>query len=537
MNVGVLARAAGVVSVVACVWGCDDESEKPEQSGQTSTDGGLHNGSPPGSPDGAIVGMNEAGAGNNGNNGNNGTPGNDGSFTQLDGGGPRIDKAFAIYGRVGSAPGDKRVKGPGDAAVEHSVTHVMAVNPATANPVRYLSPIAADGTFAIGVDLNTPWVFVLVDSHQVGKNMIAGVFRGSAFDLDSLAATRPGMVDLGVVDVDEASGAATASTPTATLLSALGLSDAAATLLGSMDDISLRYVNPDIDGNGKIDVQEGVSYPLDFHIRYDMTTRGSAGLIPLTALRNAYADSATTDARYSLGSAIAYWANPQQFGTTTSADYRIRFPTASGTFQAPPRMGSFAANVWIDNDSYFYTSAGSNSVGISFDYTQPFPTGEYVFEVKGTALTYTNVRTHTLPELNAGADLIIPFLKLNVPDSACTGWACKVTGLDYRWMKRDGTSWVAATSEEIALVVPQHGGFLGFRPGNLPDQRLELTIPGNPATGTLSFATPNNIQGGVSAEQIANLTIGQLCHVGVSYDDTLGMRIFQGWQQGPDCAP
>jgi hypothetical protein len=521
MNVGVFARAVGVVSVIACVWGCEDEG------GQTGSDGGSPNGQPPGAQDGSVVGMNEAGTGNNGN---------DGSVVRMDGGGARFDKAFGILGRVGSAPGDKRVKGPGDAAVEHSVTHVMAVNPATANPVRYLTEIAADGTFAIGVDLNAPWVFVLVDSHQVGKDMIAGVFRGSAFDLDSLVALKPGMVDLGVVDVDEATGAATASTPTQTLLSALGLSEAAATLLGSMDDISLRYVNPDIDGNGKIDVLEGVSYPLDFHIRYNMSTRGSTGSIPLTALQNTYADSATTDATYNLGSAIAYWANPQQFGTTSAADYRIRFPSGSGMFVAPPLSASFSANAWIDDDRYFYTSAGSNSIGISFDNTQPFPSGEYVFEVKGTALTYTNVRTHTLPELNAGADLIIPFLKLNVPDTACTGWACKVTGIDYRWMKRDGTGWVAATSEEIALVVPQHGGFIGFKPGTMPDQRLGYTIPGNPATGTLSFAAAVDLQGGVTPEQIANLTVGQLCQFGVSYDDTLGMRIFQGWQQGPDCA-
>jgi hypothetical protein len=534
MNVGLWARAVGVVGVAACVWSCDDESEKPAQGEQAQSDGGMSSGLPPGAHDGSVIGLSDGGSGQPGNNGQ---PGNDGSFPPVDGGsGPHIDKAFAIYGRLGSAPGDKRQKGAGDAAVEHSVTHVMAVNPATANPVRYLTEIAADGTFGIGVDLNVPWVFVLVDSHQVGKDMIAGVFRSSMFDLDSLAALKPGMVNLGELNVDEATGAATVSTPTATLLSALGLSDTAAALLGSMDDISLRYVNPDIDGNGKIDVLEGASYPLDFHIRYTMTSAGGNTAVPLTALLNTYADSATTGAQYGLGSAIAYWAMPERFGTTTSADYRIKFPTASGTFQAPPLSGSFTANVWIDDDAFFYTSAGSNSVGITFDSTQPFPTGEYVFEVKGTALTYTNVRTHTLPELNAGADLIIPFLKLNVPDATCTGWACKVSGIDYRWMKRAGTGWVLATPEEIALVVPQHGGFLGFKPGTMPDQRLEFVIPGNPVTGTLSFAAANNIQGGVTPEQIANLTVGQLCQLGVSYDDTLGMRIFQGWQTGPSCA-
>ena len=51
-------------------------------------------------------------------------------------GGKTISNAFAIYGRVGSAPGDKRRKQTGDAGVVHSITHVMAVNPATATPVK-----------------------------------------------------------------------------------------------------------------------------------------------------------------------------------------------------------------------------------------------------------------------------------------------------------------------------------------------------------------------------------------------------------------
>ncbi|MDB4987657.1 MAG: hypothetical protein JWN04_2835, partial [Myxococcaceae bacterium] len=235
-----------------------------------------------------------------------------------DGGPPLISNAFTVRGRLASAPGDKRQKGPGDAAIEHSVTHVMAVNPNSANPVRYLADIAADGTFAIGIDLNKPWVIVLVDSHYVGSDMVAGVFRASDFDLDSLAATKRGSLDLGDLSVDAATGSASASVTTSTLLSALGLSEAAATLLGAMDDISLRYVNPDVDGNGKIDVQEGVSYTLDFHLRYSMINAGQ--MVSFKDLLNRFTDPTTTTASYGLGSAIAFW-DQARFGTTTAADY------------------------------------------------------------------------------------------------------------------------------------------------------------------------------------------------------------------------
>ncbi|MDB4985980.1 MAG: hypothetical protein JWN04_1158, partial [Myxococcaceae bacterium] len=215
--------------------------------------------------------------------------------------------------------------------------------------------------------------------------------------------------------------------------------------------------------------------------------------------------------------------------------YRVKFASSSGNFEAPPAHGSFLANQWIDDDSYFYTSAGTSSVGLSFDATEPFPIGTYVFEVKGTALTFIDVRTHTLAELNSSDNLIIPFLKLNAVDASCSDWSCSVTGFDYRWMKHTETGWVLATAEEVALFIPQQGGFLGFQPSGDASKRLEYVIPGSPVSGTIPFALTNNIQGSVTPADIAALTAGQLCHVGVSYDDTLGMRIFQNWQQNPGC--
>lgn len=519
MNRLAMICTASAASLITNSWGCASDADRPNDGGVQAAgpDGGdLRPGSDAGPSDGSVVNI------------DGGTPGPTLGDAQVDAAGPIGGKPFALRGKVASAPGDLVQKAPGDAAIEHAVTHVMAVNPATANPVRYLTEIAADGTFALGVDLNTPWVIVLVDSHRVGQDMNAGVLRSDAFDLDSIAATRPGMVDLGELTVDEQTGDATATLPTASLLTALGLSQSAAMLLGAVDDISLRYVNPDIDANGKIDVQENVSYPLDFHLRYTMQQDGRD--IPFTALINRYADPATTQADYGLGSAIAYWPMTR-FGTTGAADYRIRFTSAGNYWGVPP--GSFGAGVWIEDDAVFYQSAGSNSVGISFDDTMPFPSGEYTIEVKGTPLTYTDVRTHSLSELVGGPNLIIPFLKLNVPDTSCTDWTCRLESFDYRWMRRAGSGvrWVPATAEEVALIVPRRGGFLSFAPAGDMTKRLEYTIPSSPVEGTISLRATSNRQGGVTDEQIDTLRLSDLCHVGISYDDTLGMRIFQGWKQ------
>ena len=61
------------------------------------------------------------------------------------------------------------------------------------------------------------------------------------------------------------------------LLSGLGLSAAAAEYLGSVDDLSLRYANPDIDGDGKIDLEQDRRYGLDFHVRSNLRLGSSAG--------------------------------------------------------------------------------------------------------------------------------------------------------------------------------------------------------------------------------------------------------------------
>ncbi|HEX5661246.1 MAG TPA: hypothetical protein VFX59_28845 [Polyangiales bacterium] len=445
---------------------------------------------------------------------------------------PPFTNAFAVRGKLISAPGDKRSKATLDATVEHTVTHVMAVNPASANPVRYLQPVAADGTFAIGVDLNLPWVIVLVDSRAVGREMVVGIFRSSAFGLDSIAATRAGSLELGDVTVDSA-GTASASVTSGNLLGALGLSEAAATLLGELDDISLRYVNPDIDGNGQIDLLEGVSYALDFHLRFNM--RDATSDIGLDDLLNQFADPTTTRATYTSGSAIAIWER-NKFGALTADNYRIRFPTASGTYTAPPSGGSYSANVWIDDNAAFYTSAGTDTLGISFDATQPFPVGEYDFEVKTTQLSFTSVRTHTLEELNAGDNLIVPFLKLNTSVPGCTGWSCAITGFDYQWMLKLDAGWRPATLAEIALLIPQQGGFISFQLAGNVNKGLGYTIPGSAVQGTIPVTA--NIPGStVTPAELSALTVDQICHLGISYDDTLGMRIFQGWAQAPACNP
>ena len=81
------------------------------------------------------------------------------------------------------------------------------------------------------------------------------MFKSSA--LDTLVPAAAGAANLGTVTVDGGTSKASISTTFADLLSALGLDSATATTIGAIDDVCLRYVNPDIDGDGTIVAVDG----------------------------------------------------------------------------------------------------------------------------------------------------------------------------------------------------------------------------------------------------------------------------------------
>jgi hypothetical protein len=79
--------------------------------------------------------------------------------------------------------------------------------------------------------------------------MIVGVFHAKG--LATLAPRKKAQVSFG--DMTVKYGIVEAPVPYENLLSAMGIDEASALYLSSVDDISLRMVNPDIDGNGRID--------------------------------------------------------------------------------------------------------------------------------------------------------------------------------------------------------------------------------------------------------------------------------------------
>src|SRR5204863_6384251 len=95
--------------------------------------------------------------------------------------------------------------------------------------------------------------------------------------LDTLSPQLAGHLELGDVTVDPTTHTAAPGVAYDDLLTQLGLDPAAAEYLGSIDDLSLRYANPDIDGDGLIDIEQGHRYALDFHVRANLRLGSPTG--------------------------------------------------------------------------------------------------------------------------------------------------------------------------------------------------------------------------------------------------------------------
>lgn len=406
--------------------------------------------------------------------------------------------------------------------VTKTVTHVMAVNPESSNPERKLTEVAADGSFSIDVTAGRPWVLVFVDRNLTGKDMMVGLVRLGA--LDTLPArTTDGAADLGTTTIDGPTGTATPGASLATVLASLGITTSEAAVIGALDDVAARYANPDIDGNGVIDLLESKSFQLDFHMRWDHKDAGNTARYRITDMADAFLPNDST-IRYTLGSAYAQW--PTSFDTGT---YVTSGALTSGVTMTFP-VGDVAGGPAQYNQNDYDTMTG---FGPSYS-TNDMPgsagtAAHYVYGFNGKTLTFTNVVTYSNATLNDNTNRLMPFVRFTT-----TGGV--ISSLDYKWMKLGASGWVDAALNEVTLVVGASGGYASLCKGPRADGKcFGLVIPATAVSGSIPW-TYANLQGPQLTEgEFSGLAPGDLCHFGLSYDDKLGMRIFDGFDDPPGC--
>lgn len=414
-----------------------------------------------------------------------------------------------------------------------TITHVMAMSPETASPRRYIAEVGADGTFNLGVDAGRPYVVVYIASGQslLGPDMIVGIFKMSSNDLDTLAPVDPGTADLGTVTVDGTAQQATISSTPADLLAALGLSSTEATLIGSIDDLSLRSANPDVDGNGIIDMLEDKSFYQDWHIR--AVTQISGVDAKFSDATNQFLPTTTTVA-FNLASGYSVYPAtffggicPLNSGVdstlTTGCSFDIKnLAGTASVLSSYPRNsmsgGGFSSQFqWGPDFNMALSQELPGSDGSAVRMVYGFP--------DGTTLTFWNVKTRTIASLTANGT-ILPFIRINTGDGTPTA---TVSSIAYQWMKLNSGTWQTASANEVELIVNENGANATFytAKGSGVEEGFSFSVPRSSPTGTLTWDATNITARGSSAV-LTTATPDSFCSSAVSYDDKLGLRIFAG---------
>jgi hypothetical protein len=413
------------------------------------------------------------------------------------------------------------------AAPGRTITHVMAVNPESASPRRTIAKVGSDGSFRLALDVGAPHVLVFIDSSAVGADMVVAMFRANT--LDTISPELAGHLELGDMEVDPDAQTASLGISYDELLAGLGLSPAAAEYLGSVDDLSLRYANPDIDGDGVIDLEQDHQYALDFHMRANLRVGSSHGRnITIDDITDRFvADSGADVVTPVFNLTSAYVLYPASLdatayvaqGAPASAPQNGGVFTASEANGTPSPPSSFSGLGFGDTRGWGpdYNYESSPHVELPGSGGSP-ATLAYTLGAIGKTLTFTNVVTRTRDSLTESGTLAI-FVRLVTN-------AHQYSSIEYKWMKRASSAWVPATAEEIALTISGDSGYVSIHRAPSWHNEFGATIPAVPS-GSIPWSW-------------AATGPDDICGLAVSYDDKLGLRHFIGGADpnaGVTCTP
>lgn len=396
-----------------------------------------------------------------------------------------------------------------------SVTHVIALNTSTGK--SFTSEVAADGTFSVNITADEPWVVSYVDSSKTGSEMIVSHFVSETLDTVS-AAEDSTEVNMGTVDTSAAE--ATTTTSHDDLLVATGMTSAAAVEFGAVDDVSLRYLNPDIDGNGKLDAVEGVSFGLDFHNRFSAKT-AAGDAIDIADLKNAFPPD---DVVYAFtGSGISPWFDSALYGGTIDK-YSWKFSTAAtlGTNGGQVCEG-YTAGTALPADTLcnLQISAGQSVAGVPGVELAAAVDGTYTLDTGFKTFTWTNVK---VSDFSAGEGFLALFTKYDVDADE------KLQSVSYKWMRKNSAgTYELATQEYLKLIVKGAKGYISLKvDGASAGKGIGVSVPGTPEGKVLLSDTVLVHAEGFNESEIRAGILWTRCleNPGVSYDDKLGMRFF-----------
>lgn len=387
-----------------------------------------------------------------------------------------------------------------------TATHVVAMNTKT-----YQSTAAEidpeTGAFTIDVEKQSPVIISYVDSTAIGAEMLVGRFASGT--LDALSADEGAReLDMGEVSADEEESAARQSSHE-DILAALGMTPETAETLGKLDDVSQRYINPDIDANGVIDALEGKSFGLDFHNRFYVNTEN--GTLTMKDLANNFPPN---DVSFEYrGSGIIPLIATEGLTSTAydwTLDQILDSYMCNNAVQNKVPAGT-PCNITADSSSYTAQNYG-------VEVTLP-PEGKYVLETQGRTFTWTNVK---ISDFSASEGFLALFIRFDVN-------AGILKSISYKWQRRgeDG-HYVQATDAEIMAIVKEGSSGIDLKYEGMNSGRgIGVPVPLAPAgTIDMSVNAPYlRLEGVTKQELVDGIQFDKVLeNPGISYDDKLGMR-------------
>jgi hypothetical protein len=379
--------------------------------------------------------------------------------------------------------------------VDQAVTHVMAVSAVSGDIQKVLATTEAGG-FSIAVEPGRPWTLVFVDASRVGSSMVRGVLRADT--LDTFLPQVAGDIDLGKISIDNRN--ATMAGSSEELDTALGLSRRTLATIGGLDDIALRYANPDVNADGVLDVEQNLSARLEVHVEYALLANGRG------ATMDDFVNNVAAVNYLHLGTGI-YGRLPESFGKVDRADADVKFTqpyygTWAGDDTAAVPAGQPVTNLTFGDDRTF---------GVFCRPDHPIPTGDYMFRSGAHTLEFTLVRPPTEMTLNQ----VMPRLRFVPVDPACQS-NCEIESVDFAWQRRmEKIGWVTITDEEAQALAPV--GSIEMIFADAPNRRVEFPI--GYATGSVPW------QHDLYVSQSAQRT-GDILFASVAFQTRPGLKMY-----------
>jgi len=388
-------------------------------------------------------------------------------------------------------------------SVGTAVTHVMAVSPVDGDLQKVVVP-TSDGEFSVEVEPGRPWALVFVDANRTGAKMVTGVLRSDT--LDTFLPEAAGEVELGYISFDGRE--ATMAGSSNSLDTALGLSRRTLATLGGLDDIALRYANPDIDGDGLLDIDQGHVARLELHVEYELTAAGRAAIPDDFIVR-------PQQMGYDHVGTGIYGRLPDQFAP-------VDRETASVTFGQPfygYAYGPFTAPVKAGQPVTDLTYGDSRTFGVFARPDHPVPYGDYHFQSGDDHLDFTLVR----PPTEMLRHQVMPRIRFVPKQEGCTS-QCAIDSIAFTWARNTDDGWIALTTEEASALQPAGSIDVLSTSGH-----RHYELPPGYASGTLTWDQDLYLA--------STITTGNITYVNIAFQTGPGMKMYASMGDGTGPTP